>query len=628
MLSKPHRYLTMKNKNKPDINWLQIVASEKAATNLPPGSTFITWAELIPTDVENFAKSSDAIWHLPELTEVERDALLLDYNDMIANIGVESGRDSVWWYTWTSSRDRFLSSILADMELMARFQKACDQGLPKHSVMLCRDPYLSRVLVDIARLNGVRTRLAIADRLRWTQHRIKMKASPLIGSIRTCGRMLLIKSHIKQNIAHIEQAQQKPERTLLVTWISSDNLLNSQPPNDTYFGPLPKFLGSNEHSVTVFGDIHLGLPEKQGRGRFTPSGPVLTAASFISYLAILGAFIRGFLSQVPVLETLKSEKPYLVPLVQRDVHSNRGSMVYGLLMESAIRRLLEILRPTQIIHMCENNPWERACSRAAESLNSESTITGYMHCSVILSHTKIVITEKEKSIRPRPSKLICTGSKARDIMVQFGGHSPNEVVGACSLRHTYMTDIQPRDKITQPVRNVLVILEGLSSVSHLVRFVYDSLDGDDRFRVVIRPHPAVGAERILKDAGISTSDFKTLTLSEHRHITQDLGEADLVVYKCSTAAVEAGYMGIPLIHYQHPNILTDDPLFEITSLKQVVSTHEELVRAIQDYGSMDQAQFIRQSKMLRQYIDDYLTAPSPENVTHFLRGSPKAASFD
>ena len=607
---------------------LTLVASPDAALKVSNKPLIAIWADLSPRNTALFANSAGGVWQLPELSPIENENLLSHFYDLISNIGVASGRESVWWYTWTSSRDRFHSSILADMEIIARFQKALDIGLPEHLVMVCKDPYLADVILKIARTNKIAIRVAIKDRFRWARARLTMKAKPMVGSVRTCGRLLLIKRRIKQDSSYINQAKLKPERTILVTWIKSDNLQNTGQPNDTYFGLLPKFLETDTHSVTVFGDIYPGLPIQPRRSGANPFSPVLTAAPFISNWAIFKAFVRGVLSSVPIHVAMKSETPGMAQLLRRDVHLNRDSIVYGLLLETSLRRLVQALEPTHIIHMCENNPWERACSQAAHSMTPQPPVSGYMHCAVILSHTKIIITEKEKPFRPRPSKLICTGERAGDIMIKFGGHAPDEVVGACALRQAYMTGFRPRCGLNRPVRNVLVILEGLPNMSHLVRFVWEALDGDDRFCTVIRPHPAYRFDQIIADVGVSASDFKTLTLSKNTQIVEDFQNADLVIYKGSTAAMEAGYMGIPLIHYDYPYILTDDPLFETTDLKKVVAKPEELVPAILEFDSMNPEDYVKQSLSLRRYIDDYLTIPRPEHADYFRLGSPKVAAHD
>jgi hypothetical protein len=597
---------------------LWLVASMGATGRLPSDSAFAVWGDLPPREIMEFGKAGLEPWPLPELATDEAEDLLARYHRIIASIGLENGSASVWWYTWCSSRDRFHSRILADMELIARLQKACLAGMPHRLVMLCADPHLAGACVVVAGQQHVSVRIPLADRLLWMGRRVRRQIGPLFGVIKTCARAIIIKHRVRKIRTSLARAKAAGARTILTTWIKSANLRATDPVTDTYFGRLPDLLVNEDRSVVIFGDLLDGIPASQPETHADPPTPVLTMASLLTYWDIFSAAARGSFSRIKTSESLQSEPPYLASLVGKDIHFNRDSVVFGVLLENALLRLVKELQPTQIIHMCENNPWERACSRVAGSIFPKPEVVGYMHCAVILAHTKIIMTERESLVRPRPSKLICTGPQARDIMVRFGGHPPSEVVAGSALRHEYLASIRPRTSLNRPIRNILVVLEGLPSMSHLVRFVYDALDGQDRFRTVIRPHPAYRLDLILDEAGLGVSDFQTIRISENSHIMQDFDDADLVVYKGSTAAIEAGYMGIPLIHFKHQNLLTDDPLFEITDLKQVACVPGDLIRAIEGISQLDDQEFRRQLDSLRAYIKGYLTVPGEDCASVFL----------
>lgn len=597
---------------------LRLVASAAAASGIVSGTVFASWSDQPPRDVVTFAKAGAEVWELPRLTKDEEERLLSRYHQIIAGIGTENGEDSVWWYTWSSSRDRFYSRILADMELMARFNKACEQGLPDNLIFLCPDPYVAAALQHISKRKGIIPHLGMQDRLRWMGRRSRMKLAPVVGGTKVCGHAFLCKLSTRKVKVSLERARQAPQRYVLVTWIKGKNLSGIDPPSDTFFGKLPEFLAGDNRAVVVFGGILDGVPPSQPRRTLDSLSPVLTTSEFITNWDLVAAFARGFLSSPGIHQTLKAEGSYMESLVRRDIHANRASIVYGLVFEKALRRLVTEVRPTQIIHICENNPWERACARASAAVNPQAIVTGYMHCAVLLSHTKIVITEQEKKVRPRPGRIICTGPRARDVMVRFGGHSPDEVVAGCALRHEYLMEIPCRDSFRRPVRNILVVLEGLPNTAQLVRFVHAALHREKGYRTVIRPHPAYPFQRTLHDAGLTESGLGNISVSTHGAIMEDFQEADLVVYKGSTSAIEAGYIGIPLVHVKHQNLLTDDPLFEVASLKQVVERPEELVPAIESFSSMDDNEFRQQHSRLRRYIDEYLVMPSPDHLSVFL----------
>ena len=146
----------------------------------------------------------------------------------------------------------------------------------------------------------------------------------------------------------------------------------------------------------------------------------------------------------------------------------------------------------------------------------------------------------------------------------------------------------------------------------------DDVCGQDTDRPGRRAHPQYPLERLLKEASLSLDGHPALSASPHASLLDDFAEADVVVYKGSTAAVEAGYLGIPLIHVRTPNLITDDPLFEVTALKQVVRAPEELLASLHTLAQMSEEEFRGALATFRHYVDDYFAAPSEETVAPFL----------
>ena len=97
----------------------------------------------------------DAEWYLPGLSDLEKVEFLEYYNNVIALTGHHNGAKSLWWYTWSSTRDRFNSRIRDELELLARFKKACLEGIPDNLTVVCKDPYVACGLRSIAADFGI-----------------------------------------------------------------------------------------------------------------------------------------------------------------------------------------------------------------------------------------------------------------------------------------------------------------------------------------------------------------------------------------------------------------------------------------------------------------------------------------
>lgn len=597
---------------------IRLVASVESAQRVPSDFKMILWGELLPHHVPETAGGFREAWPLDALSDDEVQRLLDSYHDLIARIGLASKPNDIWWYSWSSSRDRFHSRILSDLELLARLGKACDQTLPQRLVLLCPDPYLADALVHAAHEHGVRLKRSSWDRFLWRRNRVEMRLRPVMAAIKICGRAWLSKWRMRKIHPYLDDSPRAKMLTLLVTWIKGKNLLENDLPTDTYFGRLPAHLSNPDHAVVVFGDTSDGLPPKEAAQHNGISQGALTVGSFVTTLGIIKAFVRALSSGPPLGQAMADEQPYLRRLVKRDIQANMSPIVYGLILEHALTNLVGQLRPTRLMHMCENNPWERACAQAVRSVTPQPELIGYMHCAVLPSHTKIIITDEEKEVRPRPSLVICTGDRARDILVRVGGHSPEEVVAGCALRQEYLSGVPCRSNLRRPIKNVLVVLEALPNMCNVVKFVHQALDGVDDIKTIIRPHPTYPFRRTLAEAGLSLSDFTTITVSDQGSLLEEFDRTDLVIYKGSTSAMEAGYIGIPLVHIKLPNLLTDDPLFEVPYLKQVVETPEELVPAIRKISLMDDQEFTQQHTALRGYIEEYLTMPDENSMQAFF----------
>ena len=504
------------------------------------------------------------------------------------------------------------------MELCDRLRRAWTSDLFNDNVLLCPDPHLASAIRRMAITCQVSVNVSYVDRIHWAFHRFRRFITPIYTGWKITLRAFTAKTRFARIKLPLENSQYSDTRTLIVTWIRGTNLMRKELAEDTFFGILPNVMQDGLNQVKIFGDLSDDLPDKKELSNinFEPSN--IPIASYISSRDILISIFQAAFYPISVnLGPSSSKYPKLKELIKRDIYSNRAAILYGLFLEKALRAMIQAYSPTHIMHPCENNAWERACSRAATSSRLPVDITGYMHCAVILEHTKILITEREREVRPRPGRIICTGPKAKEILVKHGGHLPEDIRSGAALRYSYMWQMNPREYLGNPVRNILVVLEGLPTMAGFLKFIYESLVDNDKYRIIIRPHPIYPIERVLRDSGIDMNDLHNFSISVHRDIRSDFEETDLVVYKGSTAAMEAGYQGIPVVHVELNNILTDDPLFEIDDFKRVARNPKDLLNAIDEISNMGERQFLQERDALRNYISDYLTQPHTENLRVF-----------
>lgn len=594
---------------------IRLIAAARYAPKAPV--QFIDWEGLAPRDRTALEDAGLSPWPLPALSLEQTQGLLEEYCAVTAEIGSANGGHTIWWYTWTSCRDRYYSKLLEHMEFLARLKVSRGSSPASPMVLVCPDPELASAISHMLSTMGVSVRRGMMDRFRWWFRRLGMWVSPWVIGARVVRRALL--DHLvladRQRRPSSMPSAPREARVLLITWLRNQDLAGPIP-LATYFGRLPQVLHEQRIEVAIFG----GLMESATRRSSATHSSGVRVESLPERLRLtdlVRAYLIGLLGRIRIPMEGPLRDPQLRKLVRRDIHLSRGiSVVYAILMEQALQRFVRVFEPAKVVQICENNPWERACTRAVSTGTHQPELVGYLHCAAVLSHTKYILTDRDRLVRPRPRQLICTGERPRQIMIRYTGHTPEEVLAGCTWRFEYLHQ-QPARRSIRWHGNILVVLEGLPSMIHLIWFMHRALAGQTAIKAVLRAHPQYGLERLLDEASLSLDGHPTLSASRHRNLWDDFEAADLVVYKGSTAAIEAGYLGIPLIHVKTHNILTDDPLFEISVLKRTVSHPRELLPAVTELTSLSEEIFRQSVTSFRRYVDAYLASPTKDAISLF-----------
>jgi surface carbohydrate biosynthesis protein (TIGR04326 family) len=293
------------------------------------------------------------------------------------------------------------------------------------------------------------------------------------------------------------------------------------------------------------------------------------------------------------------------PYIAAEIAQERGSMFQGLLIERALARALVRHPRARVIHTYENNPWERAVDGAAHGASPRRDVIGYLHCAVLPSHLKNFVAPEETAIRPAPDRIVCTGPAAREVFLRLGAHDPARVLAGGALRGPALSQLAPRRSPPGRVHTVLALLEGLTSMTALLRFLAAAAPAGGR-RILIRPHPVMPLGVLLPAAGISLDPAHGLDESRAPALADAIAEAQAVIYQSSTAAMTALALGVPLIKVRLPGALEDDPLFACDALKRVVDRPDRLAAALDDVECMDQPTFDTELARARGYLDRYL----------------------
>jgi len=553
----------------------------------------------------------------PKLT-VECSRELRDsFKSIVTELSIANAHSKEWWYTWLSSRDRTNSILWSKLEAGIRSKLLLIQTADKVEISI-NDPLVADLIKENAITLGWNTIIKNSDKIRWLICKTKRKMKLINRNFKFLGNGLwwCLASRLNRS------ATKNKFKLLDYIFISIADLetLNSKEPFiDHYFGQLPNKLASKGKKVCVV-FIPTGNPTSICRALSRKKSDVslIPIAQFIKPLDLLKYFLLSLIgininNQIPRLSNAQKK------IVKEDIKLSAGPITINKSIEHAMKDILNHSPNAKIIHIYENNPWERAIANAAKDGSIKHELKGYLHCAVLESHFKNFIASEELNLRPGPDQIICTGPAARKLFLKLGNHDPKNVTAGCALRGQDILSLPLRDIPPKKITKIIVIMEGLSSMVKLLKFIDEAANIYTHVDFELREHPALPISTLVKDAGIKINNHSNLNLSRNGKLEEVLKDYDIAIYQGTTAAMVAVAMGLPVIKLNLEESVNDDPLINCIFLKKIVNRPEELESAFTYFENMSHDIFQQEAKDARNYIQDYMTPPSSNTLLPFVQ---------
>ena len=294
-----------------------------------------------------------------------------------------------------------------------------------------------------------------------------------------------------------------------------------------------------------------------------------------------------------------------------------GIVLTHWLMYECVKNLLKIYVVERAYLTYESIAWENMFIMSMREHSPATKIFGYQHAVVPQSSAGMFIGMSEKNIKPLPDKILTVGSEAKDIIIDHGHYSDNDVESSCALRYEYLNNIVPKVRRHQ-TSSILVALEGVPEVYRIVNYVLSHAERLKNFTITIRTHPIFPWSKICPNVIYDLNSFSNVSLSSKHSVIDDLNQTDICIYWGSTVSLEALSMGIPLIHYNMQTILSNDPLFPCNMLKWTVTDNDSLADVVESISALDDDNYSLQTQKAREYISRYFFPVTKENLDKFL----------
>jgi hypothetical protein len=552
--------------------------------------------------------------NIPKLGEDETVALRNMYKNLVTNINLQNAENEDWWYTWLSCRDRFNTKLWGQLTELYRVNTLLTTS-NKNISYTTSDPSIVAMIRSIASANNFAIMVSPWCLIKW---KFK-KCTQSISCYVTAAKYLVWGFKWWYSSAGYKKNRKNfTADTMLISIPDMASIKGTGKYRDAYFGSLTDIIVAQEKKVRV-GLILSGDPNEvlEGLSKRRDDIVVESISLYLRFFDILFATrslfnsIRiGFLPKVLGIDIKK--------LVTDDIKHSLGYMILGRLSQKALFRYISASPGASILHVFENNPWEKAVFYAAKRRPDPRATSGYLHCAVLESHFKNCITKAELKVHPGPDKIICTGPSARSVFLKLGERDPENVLSGCALRGQSIASLSLRKKPPKNIKRAIVVLEALPSMVRLLKFVMQASIMCPDVMFEIREHPALPLSALTLEAGIEIDNYNNLEISPNKNLEEVLESYDIAIYQGTTAAMTVVAMGIPIIKVKLEEMVNDDPLIESLSLKKIVDDPDEIKLSFMHFETMSDEIFLNESRAARDYVENYLSPPSSETLKPFI----------
>ena len=240
------------------------------------------------------------------------------------------------------------------------------------------------------------------------------------------------------------------------------------PYNDLYFGQCPYKIEQSGKKALVIGRCS-GEPMKVvPRLRKVNSPTVIAHHDLVNLRMIFVTFIKSFFQRINFsIESL--DKKILLFFLRKDSLKWVLTMADCILYEDVVSKLFKKNENATVVHLYENNIWERSIDVVSRKISPKRKLLGYLHTSILPLHMKNIVSSEEISIRPAPDKIITTGKEAKRNFHFLNRYPEDKLIVGCNLREADFTKLKLKKGPPKNIKNILVLLEGLPTSFHFLK---------------------------------------------------------------------------------------------------------------------------------------------------------------
>ena len=512
-----------------------------------------------------------------------------------------------WWASGLAEKNPF-ARLYVDICLLAVARRLISQDLGDPVLMICSSPALLQEVarfadeadVPVQRVAGRHQTISLQA---MSEQGRRLLRRPYRLARRTAGRLTgkapeppdadpiyrrkVLDSHGEGTVG----AFSGDDTVLAFTWVDQRNFTSTGSYSDPHLGCLPAMLREQGYRIGYVARVLPTIPFEEAVTRLLATNETLFFPEHLVTLADLEWCRQQADSHQP--EVHANSKVAEIPvysLAREQIERDQRGLAETLSYERLVANLATAgVQPKQMVHTCEGHSWERVLAWSVRKYMPGTKVVGYDTGTYSRLHLSMYPAASECNTRPLPDRIVTNGPLPRDTLVA-GGLPPEVVTSGCAVR--YAEASRPRGCVDNAdgaapgdaVRILVATSINLGDSVELVAKSAQAFGGNPDTEVVVKCHPMVGTEQVIRHLGKSWI-HSNLSFTDSP-VDELLPSVRVLLYTHTNVCYEALSHGVIPVFVRAENTLNLDKLEATPDVRWVATTPGDLVRAVSEIVKM------------------------------------------
>lgn len=546
--------------------------------------------------------------------EIKKDSFMKKYIDMIGKIG-KKYNSIEWWATSISSKNPFLSDLYERVYYYTQIIKLIEKS-NENLIIISQNVELNCCIQKYCKDKSIKclNHSKEPNILKKVSNKIFNFGKYVIYDFLI---LLQKKNAIRKHMKISNNLSENKNYYVLRSYFYNKSISEEGNYKDSYFGGLLQYLNEKKDNFVVLAKILQNYSEITKKISNYEDILIIPQEYFISYCDYLRISFKSPICKMKIGNDAIIDEIDVSHLINKEIKKNytnyeiRNNLIYYYIVKNLVKKI----KVDTFLYTFENHSWEKLSNISFEKCSPSTKTVGYQHAAISKYYLNFYSSSYEKDVIPLPNKIISFGSETRKIMEEYGSYEKNLIQEGCALRFNYLYN---SNLIKRDVKNTIFVPLTISPTesADLIKFVNKSLKENNKYRIILRTHPANPIQKIQ-----SHLDFKLdnrFVISKNPKMIDDLALSDIVLYTSTTVSAEALMMGVPVIHLDLGGIINVDPMFECKHLKWTVNKPDDFLGIINRIYDMKDEEYKKEQKLAREYVSKYFAPVDEKTLKVFL----------